>query len=60
MLLERQSRGDCLITVATGPIDATEQERTGLVECHAYAVLEMQHVDVRAKFTRTITFKKNS
>lgn len=34
--------GDCLITIATGPLSAEEEERWGLVPEHAYAVLDVR------------------
>ncbi|XP_062509577.1 calpain-7-like [Corticium candelabrum] len=37
-------RGDILITVATGDLDQTEADRTGLVPTHAYAVLNVVEV----------------
>lgn len=40
------SMGRCVMTVATGELSDVECERTGLVSTHAYAVLDMQVVDV--------------
>lgn len=37
-----------MITLATGKIEEAEQERTGLVDAHAYAVLDLRKVDVRS------------
>ncbi|XP_065178914.1 calpain-7-like [Sycon ciliatum] len=37
-------RGQCLITVATPPMSKANADRAGLVETHAYAILDMQHV----------------
>ena len=37
-MLDGHRTGDVLMTVATGPLSKEECERTGLVECHAYAV----------------------
>ena len=43
--LEHHRRnGRVLVTVATGPMGAREMERTGLVELHAYAVLDLVRV----------------
>jgi len=39
-------KGDVLITVATPPMSAEEERRTGLVSSHAYAVLAVQKVNV--------------
>jgi len=36
--------GDCLITIATGIMDESESERSGLVPTHAYAVLDVREV----------------
>ncbi|VDM51890.1 unnamed protein product [Angiostrongylus costaricensis] len=44
-LLSRFHRGDCLITLATGKLSAETCERAGLVECHAYAVLDLRKID---------------
>ena len=40
--------GHALITVATGDLSAEDKERSGLVTLHAYAVLEVKEVLVRA------------
>ena len=37
-MLDGHRTGDVLMTVATGPLSKEECDRTGLVECHAYAV----------------------
>lgn len=44
-LLSRYHQGHCLITVSTGKLSNEEQERTGLVELHAYAVLDLREID---------------
>ncbi|WKX99460.1 hypothetical protein Q1695_014386 [Nippostrongylus brasiliensis] len=44
-LLSRFHRGDCLITLATGKLSAEDCERAGLVECHAYAVLDLRKIN---------------
>ena len=44
MLCDRHSRGDVLVTVATGELSDAEAERTGLVPTHAYAVLNVRVV----------------
>lgn len=36
--------GDCLLTLATGPLDEAEADRAGLVPTHAYAVLDAREV----------------
>ena len=36
--------GTALITVATGPMSEAQEERTGLVKTHAYAVLNIAEV----------------
>ena len=38
--------GDVLITVATGFISDAEAERAGLVQTHAYAVLDIRKIQV--------------
>ncbi len=43
--LESGSRhGDVLITISTGPMTEDEEERFGLVETHAYAVLDVREI----------------
>lgn len=39
------SKGDALVTVATGELSDGEAERTGLVPTHAYAVLDVRTVN---------------
>ncbi|XP_018325822.1 calpain-7 [Agrilus planipennis] len=41
----RLSKGDVLITTATGELSEAEAERTGLVATHAYAVLDVRNVN---------------
>lgn len=41
-----QDHGRCLITVATGELSKDQEDRTGLVGTHAYAVLNMREVNV--------------
>lgn len=37
--------GRCLITAATGELSEVDEQRTGLVPTHAYAILDMQEVN---------------
>lgn len=39
------SKGDALVTVATGDLPESEADRTGLVPTHAYAVLDVRTVN---------------
>ncbi|CAJ0942281.1 unnamed protein product, partial [Mesorhabditis belari] len=41
-LLQRFHQGDCLITLATGKLDEATCSRAGLVDSHAYAVLDLR------------------
>ncbi|KAF5296503.1 hypothetical protein FQR65_LT01492 [Abscondita terminalis] len=45
ILTSRLSKGDVLVTVATGELSDAEADRTGLVPTHAYAVMDVQNVD---------------
>ncbi|CAD6188097.1 unnamed protein product [Caenorhabditis auriculariae] len=44
-LFRRMHQGDCLITLATGRLSKEECDRAGLVETHAYAVLDLRRID---------------
>ncbi|XP_045448055.1 calpain-7-like [Melitaea cinxia] len=45
IIRSRLERGEVLATVATGPLNDDEAERTGLVATHAYAVLDVRLVN---------------
>lgn len=45
ILESRMSKGDALVTVATGDLPDSEADRTGLVSTHAYAVLDVRTVN---------------
>lgn len=45
-LLTRFHRGDCLITLATGKLEKAVADRAGLVDCHAYALLDLRMLQV--------------
>ena len=44
MMMDRYGKGDMLATFATGDMTDAESDRTGLVATHAYAMLEVKHV----------------
>lgn len=44
-LESRMSKGDALVTVATGDLPDSEADRTGLVPTHAYAVMDIRTVN---------------
>ncbi|VDD97935.1 unnamed protein product, partial [Enterobius vermicularis] len=43
-LITRFQQGHCLISLATGKMDVLDAQRAGLVDCHAYAVLDLREV----------------
>ena len=47
-IYERFHNGHCLVTVATGELRDGAADRAGLVPTHAYAVLNVQHIQVAA------------
>lgn len=47
-ILTRLHNGDVLVTVATRELSAADENRTGLVPTHAYAVLDARRVEVRS------------
>ena len=46
MLITRYEKGDVLVTFATGEFSAAEEDRTGLVPGHAYAMLDLKFTQV--------------
>ncbi|PSN42084.1 Calpain-7 [Blattella germanica] len=47
-LHSRLRKGDVLVTVATGEMSDAEADRTGLVPTHAYAVLNVEKINVKS------------
>ena len=45
-MMDRFTKGHCLITMATGEISQAEADRAGLVPTHAYAMLDIRIVKV--------------
>lgn len=45
MLLNRMVKGDVLVTMATGSLSTVDENRTGLVPTHAYAVLDLRCIN---------------
>ena len=43
---ERFHKGHCLVTVATGELRDGDADRAGLVPTHAYAMLDVQQIQV--------------
>ncbi|KAF6041206.1 CAPN7 [Bugula neritina] len=43
-ILDKFHKGHCVVTVATGPMRDSDAERAGLVESHAYAMLDIREV----------------
>lgn len=43
-LMNGLRRGDCLITMATGPMSESDADRAGLVSTHAYALLDIREI----------------
>ncbi|XP_028968929.1 calpain-7 [Galendromus occidentalis] len=49
-IIDRHTKGDVLMTLATGKMSPEREEETGLANCHAYAVLNVVQVDGRRLF----------
>jgi len=52
---ERFHKGHCLVTVATGELRDGVADRAGLVPTHAYAMLDIQLIQVAATCAHTKT-----
>lgn len=50
LLISRYDKGDVLVTFATGEFSQTEEDRTGLVPGHAYAMLDVKFVQNKRLF----------
>lgn len=48
-ILDKFHRGHCVVTVATGAMSQAEADRAGLVESHAYAMLDIREALVSIK-----------
>lgn len=48
--MEKFHRGDCVVTVATGAMAQMDADRAGLVESHAYAMLDIRDVLVSDRY----------
>ncbi|XP_067938129.1 calpain-7-like isoform X2 [Watersipora subatra] len=46
-ILDKFHKGHCVVTVATGPMSEADATRAGLVESHAYAMLDVRDVKGR-------------
>jgi len=55
-IYERFHRGHCLVTVATGELHDGQADRAGLVPTHAYAMLDIQLIQVVASFHFVTSF----
>lgn len=47
VLMSSMAKGNVLATVATGELPESVAERAGLIPTHAYAILDVKHVQVK-------------
>ena len=51
---DRFQKGHCLVTIATGEISQGDADRAGLVQTHAYAMLDARTVQVLLMYEQSM------